>query len=320
MLVGWFEPHCKTAFVEGPPDNFEFSLLEDDWEHLEPHLLDLFEHIPGIENAQIEQINGPESFTYDNAMLVGEAPGKPGYFVAAGMCSSGIAACGGVGSQVSSWIRDGKPPVITTGTDLLRVPQFVTQRYCREKAIEVLHDHYTVHLPKQESAEHDNVRGIRRSPLYTTLAAQGARFGSKAGWERPNYFDRPRGEQQLQLFQVRRPPPSLSLSLFPPKFLAELSGQPRIVLGRIHKGVYRRTAWTCQSSAGTRRNGWSTSAPSTSPAARGLSCSTRRALLRSETNTTRCFHFPAFLSAAIDQSMSIHQGRLRPAAIGKLHN
>lgn len=122
LLVGWFEQHCKTAFVDGPPDNFEFCLLEDDWEHLEPHLLDVFERISGIDQAQIDQVNGPESFTYDNAMFVGEAPGKPGYFVAAGMCSSGIAACGGVGWQVSRWIRDGKSPVITTATDLLRVP------------------------------------------------------------------------------------------------------------------------------------------------------------------------------------------------------
>jgi 4-methylaminobutanoate oxidase (formaldehyde-forming) len=59
LLVGWFEQHCKTAFVEGPPDDFEFSLLEDDWEHLEPHLLDIFERIPGLENAQLDQVNGP---------------------------------------------------------------------------------------------------------------------------------------------------------------------------------------------------------------------------------------------------------------------
>jgi hypothetical protein len=31
-------------------------------------------------------------------------------------------------------------------------------------------------------------RPLRVSPLYERLAARGAQFGSKMGWERPNYF------------------------------------------------------------------------------------------------------------------------------------
>ncbi len=33
-----------------------------------------------------------------------------------------------------------------------------------------------------------SARPLRRSPLYDRLASKGARFGSKMGWERPNYF------------------------------------------------------------------------------------------------------------------------------------
>jgi 4-methylaminobutanoate oxidase (formaldehyde-forming) len=36
-----------------------------------------------------------------------------------------------------------------------------------------------------------SARPLRRSPLYDRLAAKGARFGSKMGWERPNYFAPP---------------------------------------------------------------------------------------------------------------------------------
>src|SRR3546814_12873124 len=39
--------------------------------------------------------------------------------------------------------------------------------------------------PGQESAV---ARGLRRSPLYETLKARGAVYGSKNGWERPNWF------------------------------------------------------------------------------------------------------------------------------------
>src|SRR3546814_19084297 len=39
--------------------------------------------------------------------------------------------------------------------------------------------------PGQESAV---ARGLRRSPLYETLKARGAVYGSKNSWERPNWF------------------------------------------------------------------------------------------------------------------------------------
>src|SRR3546814_19388800 len=40
-------------------------------------------------------------------------------------------------------------------------------------------------LPGQES---EVARGLRRSPLYEILKARGAVYGSKNGWERPNWF------------------------------------------------------------------------------------------------------------------------------------
>jgi glycine cleavage system aminomethyltransferase T len=44
--------------------------------------------------------------------------------------------------------------------------------------------------PRQEL---QTVRPLRTSPLHDVLAARGAEFGAKFGWERPNYF-RPAGE------------------------------------------------------------------------------------------------------------------------------
>ena len=36
--------------------------------------------------------------------------------------------------------------------------------------------------------EHHSGRPARTSPLYDRLLAQGAVFGEKLGWERPNWF------------------------------------------------------------------------------------------------------------------------------------
>ena len=52
---------------------------------------------------------------------------------------------------------------------------------------EVLGLHYQLAWPNREF---ETGRGIRKSPLHDRLAAQGACFGQKAGWERPNWFAR----------------------------------------------------------------------------------------------------------------------------------
>ena len=55
----------------------------------------------------------------------------------------------------------------------------------RERTLEAYGKHYTIAWPGEE---HESGRPLRRSPLYERLKAQGAVFGSKLGWERPNWF------------------------------------------------------------------------------------------------------------------------------------
>jgi 4-methylaminobutanoate oxidase (formaldehyde-forming) len=63
-------------------------------------------------------------------------------------------------------------------------------RYLDERAIEAYGAYYKIHWPGEESRAG---RGLRRSPLHERLAEQGAMFGSKFGWERPNWFAGPGG-------------------------------------------------------------------------------------------------------------------------------
>jgi len=51
--------------------------------------------------------------------------------------------------------------------------------------VETYGRYYLIHWPEEELA---SGRNLRRSPLYALLAAQGAVYGSKFGWERPNWF------------------------------------------------------------------------------------------------------------------------------------
>lgn len=64
----------------------------------EPVLSALLRRMPGLELAEIHQlVNCPESFTPDMRCLMGETPGVSGYYVLAGMNSSGLAFAGGAG-------------------------------------------------------------------------------------------------------------------------------------------------------------------------------------------------------------------------------
>ncbi|MEQ1523444.1 MAG: glycine cleavage T C-terminal barrel domain-containing protein, partial [Aestuariivirga sp.] len=58
-------------------------------------------------------------------------------------------------------------------------------RYLETRAIEAYAAYYKVHWPLEET---QSGRNLRLSPLHETLKQAGAVFGSRAGWERPNWF------------------------------------------------------------------------------------------------------------------------------------
>src|SRR5690606_9103802 len=60
-----------------------------------------------------------------------------------------------------------------------------SHEWTRRRTLEAYAKHYTIVWPFEE---HSSGRPCRRSPLYDRLLAQGACFGEKLGWERPNWF------------------------------------------------------------------------------------------------------------------------------------
>ena len=188
LVVGGFEPDAKPW---RPPDDlphpFEFQLLEEDWEHFEPLMDQAVRRIPALAETGIRTFyNGPESFTPDNQFVMGEAPGLLGYFVAAGFNSVGIASAGGAGRALAEWIVAGEPSVDLVGVDIRRFGRFHGDPdWLRQRVVEVLGLHYAVPWPNREP---ETGRDQRTSPLHTRLAAAGAGFGTKMGWERPNFF------------------------------------------------------------------------------------------------------------------------------------
>jgi sarcosine dehydrogenase len=197
LLVGGFEPVAKPWATEGIPEPFEFQLLPDDWDQFQILMENALIRLPGLETADIKSfVNGPESFTPDNNFIMGEAPELKNFFVAAGFNSIGIASGGGAGKALAEWIVGGEPPLDLWPVDIRRFARFNgNDTWLRSRVSEVLGLHYMMPWPNREL---ETARPFRRSPLYDRLAAKGAVFGSKMGWERPNFFARGEDEQTIR--------------------------------------------------------------------------------------------------------------------------
>ncbi|GMH54999.1 hypothetical protein TrLO_g10015 [Triparma laevis f. longispina] len=189
LLFGGFEEQSKPwgSKAEGNvPEDFEFSLLEDDWDHFYSLFEGAMERVPALETAELKLLNGPESFTPDGNYILGEAPELKNFYVCAGMNSSGIASAGGAGKALADWIVNKSPQMELAPVDIRRFHNHsINPTFLKERVIETLGLHYTMPYPRKELK---SVRNIRQSALFEKLKGKGAIMGQRFGWERPNYF------------------------------------------------------------------------------------------------------------------------------------
>jgi 4-methylaminobutanoate oxidase (formaldehyde-forming) len=205
LVMGGYEPNPKPWAIDGLPDGFEFQLLDTDLDHFEPLLELAAGRVPAMQAAGIREfINGPESFTPDGNFILGEAPETRGVFVGAGFNAFGIAAGGGAGMVLAEWVAKGEPPYDLWPVDIRRFGRnHLDTNWVRTRTLEAYAKHYTMAWPHEE---YRSGRPLRRSPLYERLKAQGACFGEKLGFERPNWFaDLARGEKAEDIYTYERP-------------------------------------------------------------------------------------------------------------------
>ncbi len=203
MVMGGYEPNPAPWAEAGIPDDFNGRLLAADWPRFEPLLEHAVRRVPAMETVGIRKlINGPESFTPDGNFILGEAPEVASFFVGAGFNAFGIAAAGGAGRALAEWILAGEPTSDLWPVDIRR---FGTVHrdidWVRSRTLEMYGKHYAMSWPHEE---HTSGRPRLTSPLYGRLADAGACFGSKLGWERPNWFAR-EGESPSDEYSFGRP-------------------------------------------------------------------------------------------------------------------
>ena len=136
-----------------------------------------------LEQAGIRTlVNGPIPYSADADFVMGKAPELDNFYVATGFLY-GIAAGGGAGKMMAEWILDGRPSLDLWPLDVRRFSfHHTTRHFIGPRMVELYGHHYKLAAPGSEQA---TARGVRRSPLHDRLAAAGAVFGSRGGWERP---------------------------------------------------------------------------------------------------------------------------------------
>jgi len=109
MIAGGYEHEPKPWGLNGVPQDWNFKLLEPDWDRFTPLMENIIKRVPSMESVEIVQLlNGPEGFTPDSEYLLGPTAVR-GFWVACAFCAHGIAGAGGIGKVMAEWIIDGHP-------------------------------------------------------------------------------------------------------------------------------------------------------------------------------------------------------------------
>ncbi len=187
IVMGGYEPNPQEWVRGDVPDDWQFRLFDDDWDHFEQHMTQAIARIPALENVGVKQmINGSESFTPDGNFILGPAHECANMYVGAGFNAFGIASGGGAGWALAEWVMRDEAPLDLWSVDIRRFSSLHKDRdWVCERTLEAYGKHYTIGYPHEE---YTSGRPRAVSPLYDRLKSHGAVFGSKLGWERPNWF------------------------------------------------------------------------------------------------------------------------------------
>ena len=160
------------SLVDFRPEDFVGAHKETNW---------LF---PPLAKKKItKKINGIFSFTNDGNPLMGETSIK-------GLWSANavwITHAGGVGKAMAEWIVNGEPELDVREGDINRFHKHHhVRKYLRARGKQNYKEVYDIIHPLQQI---EQPRPLRRSPFYSRLGDQKAKFFEVMGWERPQWYE-----------------------------------------------------------------------------------------------------------------------------------
>ena len=185
LLLGPYEHGAPCCYLDGPSDQSEYELFQEDLDRLAPHIETAIARVPAFGEVGIKKVyNGAIAYTPDGSPIIGPAWDKKNFWLNEGH-SFGVTAAGGAGWQLAEWIVEGEPSIDMMGVDPRRFGPYATRGYLKTKNEEAYANVFTPHYPDEERSA---ARPLKRTPCYDRMKDLGAVFGSVYGWERPGWF------------------------------------------------------------------------------------------------------------------------------------
>ncbi len=200
LLLGPYETGAPCCYLEGPDEDSEYELFQEDLDRIETHIAAAIHRVPAFGEVGVKQVfNGAIAYTPDGSPIVGPAWGLRNLWLNEGH-SFGVTAAGGAGWQLAEWIVEGEPTIDMMGVDPRRFGPYASRGYLKTKNEEAYRSVFVVHFPDEERGD---ARPLKQSPCYDRMKARGAVFGQLFGWERPNWFA-PKGVEPKVEWSFRR--------------------------------------------------------------------------------------------------------------------
>ena len=209
MVLGGYELNPVARWIDGVPWDHAGTSLPPDQARFEPLLAGAARRFPFVHEAGIVKlVCHPDAMTPDAAPLVGPVPGVRGLYMAAGLSLNGFGGAGGIGRAIAEMVTGGETELDLYAYRPWRFgPVHRDPTYAAELGRETYRYYYYQRYP-YDSDEWG--RPKRLSALHNRLQDLGTVFGTKHGWERPDYFEpgkpwRRAGADQ-RAFGFARPP------------------------------------------------------------------------------------------------------------------
>ena len=200
LILGPYEQGAPACYVDGPDENSEYELFQEDLDRISDHIESAIFRVPIFGEVGVKKVyNGAIAYTPDGSPIIGPAWDLKNFWINEGH-SFGVTAAGGAGWQLAEWIVNGNPTIDMLGVDPRRFGDYVTKSYLIEKNEEAYANVFTVHYPDEERPA---ARPLRTAPCYERLKKMGGVFGVSFGWERANWFA-PNGVEAIDDWSFRR--------------------------------------------------------------------------------------------------------------------
>ena len=176
LLLGPYEKGAPVCYVDGPSEESEYELFQEDLERLMPHIETAIARVPAFGEVGIKKVyNGAIAYTPDGSPIVGPAWDLKNFWLNEGH-SFGVTAAGGAGWQLAEWIVEGEPSIDMLGVDPRRFGPYASRGYLKAKNEEAYANVFTPHYPDEERVA---ARPLKTTPCYDRM--QGARRGVRLG-------------------------------------------------------------------------------------------------------------------------------------------